>query len=286
MSSSIPRFLLPQRGLIWRRVAAGSLHPSSASTTTQNQIITRRLASTKPSPTGPRVLEKPERFNPPSHGSRLPKKQIPRHYGGDLSEAERTVQAQRDYPMTMPAKGTWAHWFLHSRWIHLVITMGSLASLAIYTMILNFKSTSPFADMLPSYEDLLWHPIDSTRMAIEVIQLTESHKTRRIQEKRKRAIEDVQKRAEYRKAHGLPEEMGLFNMKRATINMDGDAEKKPAAAAVDDASPVATTAGEEAAAAPVEAKARKNEPVEVRRLTEEEQRKVVESTKGKWLGVF
>lgn len=281
-SSSIPRFLLPQRGLIWRRAAADSAPPS---TTNRQTITLRRLASTKPG--GPRVLEKPERFNPPSHGARLPKKQIPRHYGGELSEAEVKVQAQKDYPMTMPAKGSFAHWFLTSRWIHMVITVGSLTSLAIYTMVLNFKSTTPFADFLPEREDLLRHPIQSTRMIIDVVKMTEAHKTQRIQEKRKRAIEDVAKRAEYRKAHGLPEEMGLFNMKRATINMGDEkpADAAAAAAAVDDASPVAP--GEDVVpAAPVAPAKKRNEPVEVRRLTPEEQKAVVESTKGKWLGVF
>jgi hypothetical protein len=69
------------------------------------------------------VLAKPERFNPPSHGARLPKKTPPRHYGGDLSAAEIRVQQQTDYPGMAPPKGTWAHWFIHNRWLHVAITV-------------------------------------------------------------------------------------------------------------------------------------------------------------------
>jgi hypothetical protein len=115
-TASIPRFLLPQSGLIWRRAG-----PSSAPSR-----LFLRLSSTgnsKPPPSGPRVLAKPERFNPPSHGSRLPKKTPPRHYGGDLSAEEATAQAARDYPGLPPPQHTRAHWFLHSRWIHVVITV-------------------------------------------------------------------------------------------------------------------------------------------------------------------
>ncbi|KAK3989809.1 hypothetical protein QBC44DRAFT_266098, partial [Cladorrhinum sp. PSN332] len=264
MSTSIPRFLLPQRGLIWRRIAVAGT-PSSASNPSPAAVIVR-FNSTKSS--GPRVLEKPARFNPPSHGSRLPRKGgIPRHYGGELSDQELKYQEEREYPMMPPPKNTWAHWFLNTRWIHLAITLGSLTGLAIWTFAVNFKDTSPFADMLPPAEDYLWHPISSVRMLIEVMRLHEAHKSARIQEKRKRGVDDVAKRAAYRKAHGLPEEMGLFNQKRATIRSD-DEEEKAAGTPVsaDDASPVARE--------------------EVRRLTEEEQKEIIEGAKKKWLGIF
>ncbi len=126
-TSSIPRFLLPQSGLIWRRaVSVPAPAPSRASAASNPRRIFLRLASSssgKQPASGPRVLAKPERFNPPSHGSRLPKKTPPRHYGGDLSAAEATAQAAREYPGMPPPKHTAAHWFLHNRWIHVVITV-------------------------------------------------------------------------------------------------------------------------------------------------------------------
>ncbi|AEO71414.1 uncharacterized protein THITE_64049, partial [Thermothielavioides terrestris NRRL 8126] len=225
--ASIPRFLLPQSGQIWRRAA-----PSPSAAAAVSRRVFARLSSSKPSkaPPSPRVLAKPERFTPPSHGSRLPKKTPPRHYGGELSAEEVAAQAQRDYPGLPPPPNSRAHWFLHSRWIHVVITVGTLSGLAIYTFALSFSRTSPFADMLPPASDYLYHPIRSTAVLIEVLRLHEAHKSARISEKRKRNVDDVAKRAAYRKAHGLPEEMGLFNQPMAKIR-DEDGESGAAAAA-------------------------------------------------------
>ncbi|KAL2135238.1 hypothetical protein VTI74DRAFT_9330 [Chaetomium olivicolor] len=274
-TASIPRFLLPQSGLIWRRAAAPS---TPASVAAARRIFLRHVSGSSKStpPSGPRVLAKPERFNPPSHGSRLPKKTPPRHYGGDLSAEEATAQAQRDYPGLPPPKNTLAHWFIHSRWIHVVITVGTLSGLAIYTFALNFSRTSPFADMLPPASDYLYHPISSVRMLIEVLRLHEAHKTARINEKRKRNVEDVAKRAAYRKAHGLPDEMGLFNQPMARIKTD---EELAAEAAGQGAEGEKAEGGEGA-------EGRQNKGPEVRRLTEEERQEVVKEAKAKWLGIF
>ena len=104
------------------------LSTRSASTALRHPVIrnfstTRLLAAKKPAaPHKPLVLEKPLKFNPPSHGSRLPKKRIPQHYGGQLSQEEIKAQDRRDYPTMMPPQGTWAHWFWTNRTIHVVIT--------------------------------------------------------------------------------------------------------------------------------------------------------------------
>lgn len=147
---SIPRFLLPQSGLIWRRVAAGTpaAAPSTSVSASASRRVFLRLASNQPGgrftrpsqkttpsqdissaepPSGQRVLEKPERFNPPSHGSRLPRKNLPRHYGGELSADEFQTQLRTEYPGMMAPKGTRAYWFWHSRWIHVVITVVRLS---------------------------------------------------------------------------------------------------------------------------------------------------------------
>ncbi|KAH6640786.1 hypothetical protein F5144DRAFT_561638 [Chaetomium tenue] len=278
-TASIPRFLLPQSGLIWRRAG-----PTPTSASAPGRIFLR-FASTKPNPpTGGRVLAKPERFNPPSHGARLPKNTPPRHYGGELSYEEASAQAVKDYPGMAPPEHTIAHRFLHNRWIHVVITVGTLTTLAIFTFTLSFQKTSPFADMLPSRSDFLRQPLASARMVIEVVRLHEAHKTARINEKRRRNVDDVAKRAAYRKAHGLPDEMGLFNQPMARIRSDDG----PA-----DAADVAVEGGgrEEgvvvgAAAAAESGGVKKDGEHEVRRLSEEERQAVVAKAKKGWMGIF
>jgi hypothetical protein len=79
-----------------------------------------RYASSAPPPK-PRLLEKPDRFNPPSHPSRLRSKH--RSYGSPLPEHERRAQKTRTYPHMMPAEGTFIHWFLTNRNIHLWISI-------------------------------------------------------------------------------------------------------------------------------------------------------------------
>ncbi|KAL2185137.1 hypothetical protein L209DRAFT_756126 [Thermothelomyces heterothallicus CBS 203.75] len=291
----IPRFLLPQTGLIWRQAAPAASAPASVSTRSRVFLRLARSSSSSSSsagaPSGQRVLAKPERFNPPSHGSRLPKKSIPRHYGGDLSFEEASAQASRDYPGLPPPPNTFAHWFLHSRWIHVVITVGTLTGLAIYTFALSFQRTSPFADMLPPASEYLYHPISSVRVLIEVLRLHEAHKAERINEKRRRNVEDVAKRAAYRKAHGLPDEMGLFNQPMAKISTAEDggggggsdaAQKEVEAAAPVEEAPVDASGHGDAGEGGVDGP----KGSEVKRLTEEERKAVVEKTKGKWLGIF
>lgn len=79
-----------------------------------------RHASTT-TPPKPRVLEKPDRFNPPSHPSRRAR---PRQYPGPpLSEHERQKQQTRKYPHMMPAEGTFMFKFLTSRAIHMWLSL-------------------------------------------------------------------------------------------------------------------------------------------------------------------
>ena len=79
-----------------------------------------RYASSVPPPK-PRVLEKPDRFNPPSHGARIRSK--PKYYGPDLSQHEQQTQKTKQYPHMMPPEGSFMHWFLTDRTIHLYITL-------------------------------------------------------------------------------------------------------------------------------------------------------------------
>ena len=60
--------------------------------------------------------------------------------------------------------------------------------------------------MLPVASDLFFHPIAFFGTCIEVLKLHTAHVSAETAERRKRKVEDVQKRDEYRKKHGLETE--------------------------------------------------------------------------------
>jgi hypothetical protein len=123
-TTSIPRFLLPQTSRLWARYRVS---PNSHS------VLIRYASSSSTSK--PLVLEKPTRFNPPSHGARLPKnKATPNHYGGDLSFEEKQAQKVKDYPGLPAPEGSWAHWFWNSRAFHLVVSMVRLPSAFLHSL--------------------------------------------------------------------------------------------------------------------------------------------------------
>ncbi|KAE8452793.1 hypothetical protein EG329_013065 [Mollisiaceae sp. DMI_Dod_QoI] len=192
-TTSIPRFLLPQGGAIWR---TRFIQPSNAS------LFIRNASKSSKKSSKPLVLQKPTKFNPPSHGSRR-RTDAPRYPGPQLSAEEEAAQDAKKYPNMMPPQGSFMHWFLNNRSIHLYITLSTLFSMAAFVWFTNFKSNSPFGDMLPSLWQSVTHPIASTKTFFQVIKLDADHHTRETMEKRARKVEDVQKRAAYRKAHGL-----------------------------------------------------------------------------------
>lgn len=221
-SSAIPRFLLPQAGRIWQRANLGNRLRSP-----DLPVVRHASSISKDAKGKPIVLEKPERFNPPSHGARLPNKNRPQqfqHYGGSLSPEDQAAQRRREYPGLPAPEGTWDHWFWHNRALHMTITMGTLAGLALYTLAENFKHTTPFADMLPSSSDYRERPLASLHTLYEVWKLTQLHESTVVAAKRKRTIDDVAKRAEYRKAHGLKPE-GSWG--KRTARTDADAPPPP-----------------------------------------------------------
>ncbi|KAH6645800.1 hypothetical protein BKA67DRAFT_86259 [Truncatella angustata] len=258
--SSIPRFLLPQSGAIWRTTARAapfarplnaelsrvlvryaSKTAATSKTVATNKFGAPKAASTKaspvkpalaktvpakpatakapatkpalkpssiPDPSKPIVLEKPERFNPPSHGARLPRG-TPRHYGGAPTFEEVQAQKTKEYPGLPPPPNTWSHWFINNRHIHMFITLGTLLSLAAYTSAANFNANSPFADQIPPFSEFYSHPIDYIGTCFHVFKLHEEHISAVTAEKRRRKVEDVAKRSEYRKAHGLDSAQGI-----------------------------------------------------------------------------
>lgn len=114
---------------------------------------------------------------------------------------------------------------------------GTLFSLAGFTFVNNFKRTSKFADMLPNASDLFFHPIAFTRTCLEVFKLHTAEVSAETAARRMQKVEDVRKRGEYRKAHGLETE-GLGGW---TAKTTGD-DLGPALPTTDDASPTAAGA--------------------------------------------
>ncbi|KYK54192.1 hypothetical protein DCS_06149 [Drechmeria coniospora] len=187
----IPRFLLPLQGPLWRGVRI----PLS-------QNIRIRFASTD-KVQKPMVLEKPAKFNPPSHGSRLKKQSMPKHYGPDLTAAELAAQHKRDYPGLMAPQGSWSHWFWHSRLLHTFITMGTLLAMGIYTFFMNYAYNSPFKDLVPPFSDLWHQPAYFFTQWKNVILMHEKDKGLKAVEQRTRHVDDVAKRRYYMKMHGI-----------------------------------------------------------------------------------
>lgn len=190
-----PSFLVPRSIRIWRRLT----YP------------TRRAYASSPSG-GKIVLEKPAKFNPPSHGSRLPRGKGPRHYGGPLSETEIKAQVRRDYPGMPPPPGTFGHWFWRSPKVHAWVTIGTLGSLASYTLFERFKENSPYAFMLPSLYDWLRHPILSVETFTQMLLLNADNNTRTTLDARRSAIEDITKRKKYRRAHDIEDQTFLHKV--------------------------------------------------------------------------
>jgi glucan-binding YG repeat protein len=100
--------------------------PKSPAPPTPAKAPATPKAAAVPDPSKPLILEKPEKFNPPSHGSRLPRS-MPKHYGGGTTFEEAKAQQERTYPGMPPPPSSWAHWFLNNRRIHMLITMVRIA---------------------------------------------------------------------------------------------------------------------------------------------------------------
>jgi hypothetical protein len=128
--TSIPRFLLPRGPLLLRAA------PTSRSTSTILPLplpLAIRHASAKAPPprkpladqlrNQPRVIPQPDKYRPPSHGRRTPRSETQqKSYGAPLSAEEKERMRKKKYPNMMAPEGTFMHWFLHNRSIHLWIT--------------------------------------------------------------------------------------------------------------------------------------------------------------------
>ncbi|KAF2159122.1 hypothetical protein M409DRAFT_71248 [Zasmidium cellare ATCC 36951] len=163
-----------------------------------------RHASTTPPPK-PRVLEKPDKFRPPSHPSRLRSK--PKYnYGPDLSQEQKAKR----YPHMMPPEGTFLHWFLTNRSIHVWISMSVLISLIFGIWLSDFLNNTPYRDLLPPNSMFWAHPFQFLARWGEVYNMHVAYVSQQTAEMRKQKVEDVKKRSEYRKAHGIEESEGIL----------------------------------------------------------------------------
>jgi hypothetical protein len=121
-ATAIPRFLLPQRGHIWGK-SLQTIRFASTKAKPANPAKPAKKAS-KPIASKPLVLEKPTKFNPPSHPQR--KWTAPKQYPGpQLSEEEAARMGSKKYPNMMPPEGTFMHWFVKNKSVHLYITLVS-----------------------------------------------------------------------------------------------------------------------------------------------------------------
>lgn len=112
------RVTLPLRERFYHLGYRNSFHISHPTM----QLYSNRHASSASS-TKPRTLEKPAKFNPPSHPARL-NRAPPRQYpGSPLSAPEVEAQKIRQYPHMMPPEGSFMRWFLTNRSIHIWITL-------------------------------------------------------------------------------------------------------------------------------------------------------------------
>lgn len=123
-----------------RQLTLRTMRSPQPSLLTRSLLLSRPASSSsKPAPKG-RLLEKPTRFNPPSHPARLPRRSRQPAFQVPLSAKERDQQKKKQYPHMMPPEGTFFHWFLTNRNIHVWITMVSPTS--SHTASLNRNSPS------------------------------------------------------------------------------------------------------------------------------------------------
>lgn len=74
----------------------------------------------------------------------------------------------------------------------------------------DFLRNTPYRDMLPPNSMFFSHPFSFIGRWVEVYDLHIAYVSAQTAERRKQKVEDVRKRSEYRKAHGLDQEEGIF----------------------------------------------------------------------------
>jgi hypothetical protein len=70
----------------------------------------------------------------------------------------------------------------------------------------DFLHSTPYMDLLPPNSMLFAHPFTFMGRYIEVYQMHSEHVTAQTAEMRRQKVEDVKRRSEFRKAHGLEDQ--------------------------------------------------------------------------------
>ena len=81
----------------------------------------RHASNSAPITDKSQILEKPTRFNPPSHGARRVQRKL--YPGPRLSEEDVVRHKTKRYPNMMPPEGSFMHSFLTDRRLHLWISL-------------------------------------------------------------------------------------------------------------------------------------------------------------------
>ncbi|KAF3922179.1 hypothetical protein ABW21_db0205538 [Orbilia brochopaga] len=203
--------------LLHRRTSI--LHPTTPPTpptsTTSKRFI--RIPPKFIKPAQP-VLEKPARYNPPSH----PTGPRPRESAHKPLPQKPHKDERTHYPGLMPAPGTITHWILHSPKLHGLVAVSVLVSLALFVMYRNFMEHDEAAEL--AFWD--WrHPILSVRSFIAAVRESDRLNTQRILQKRRQISEDMERKAHYRyvvegRVGGPGEGLGSWGVRRTQHDED------------------------------------------------------------------
>lgn len=104
-----------------RAAARSAKHtvPKSSATSTASPASRPLAPAPGPDRTFDKVqLEKPAKYNGPSHAASNARQGKTYIYGGDLTAGAKAAQAKKQYPHMMPPEGSWTHWLLNSRKLH------------------------------------------------------------------------------------------------------------------------------------------------------------------------
>lgn len=82
-------------------------------------------------------------------------------------------------------------------------------TLAFSAVITNLQRTSPYASDLPPGSLFFRHPFRFISQYFEVYKMHTAYISAQTAERRRKKVEDVQKRAEFRKAHGMDSDEGF-----------------------------------------------------------------------------
>jgi hypothetical protein len=131
----------------------------------------------------------------------------------------------------------------------------TLTFLAMYTFTMSFLHTTIYRSQLPSSSDFMSHPFTSLGKALTVYKLHVAHESEKVADKRRKKLEDAQKRKEFLKEHGVEpgfltgtwmDKFGTMEGDAAKAKREGLEAEAQAQSEVDAQSPVAVQALPEA----------------------------------------